>query len=54
MVNGLECARNPYNKENNIYVEDDELCELWQLQAARLCREDEIPEEFKLKTYEIY
>lgn len=53
-ISKLEHCMSSYDKDTNKYITDKDNCTISQLWAARLCREDEIPEEFKIKTYEIY
>lgn len=55
VLSGLRDNSSPYKKGENEYIENDiKGCQIDSLLAARLCREDEIPEQFKKLTYEIY
>jgi len=52
-VSGLEDDRKPYSKSNP-YTRSLENVLFSQLQAARLCRKEEIPLEFRIYHPEIY
>ena len=56
LVNGLQNHEDPYDEEFNPYITDesDDWTHVSNIKAARLCREDEIPEPFKKLMYEIY